>query len=223
MMNILPLQDQLYILDDGRVRAFLVVGETQALLIDTGFADSGAFDTVRSITPLPITVLLTHADRDHAGGLAAFGECYVNEADWPLVADGITLHPLKEGDVFACGAYRFEVIAIPGHTYGSVAFFDREKGLLLSGDSVQKDGPIFMFGDHRNLDLYIESQRKLLRMADQIQTILPSHHDCPIDAGYIDKNLQDALSLRAGKLTGTPHPTMPCQAYKGNWTTFYYG
>ena len=98
---------------------------------------------------------------DHAGGLKDFGKCCLHKADWHLVKGDIELEPLSEGDVFVCGGYHFETIEIPGHTYGSVAFIDREKKLLLPGDSVQKAGPIFMFGGHRNLDLYIESQKKM--------------------------------------------------------------
>ena len=114
------------------------------------------------------------------------------------------------------------MIEIPGHTYGSVAFVDWEKKLLLPGDSVQKDGPIYMFGEHRNLDLYLESQRKLLGIMDRIETVLPCHHDCPITPDYIGKNLQDAEALKNGLLPGEKHPFMPCRTYHGTWTDFYY-
>lgn len=214
--------DNFYVLDDGRVRQFLIVGTDEALLIDTGFEDSRVCEAVRKITDLPVKVILTHGDRDHAGGLKDFGKCHLNEADWHLVEGNIQLEPLKEGDVFECGGYRLETIEIPGHTYGSVAFADWDKRLLLPGDSVQKDGPIYMFGDHRNLDLYIESQQKLCTLADKMDTIIPCHHDYPIGPEYIEKNLEDAKALRAGKLTGVKHAFLPCCSYKGKWTVFYY-
>lgn len=65
--------DNFYILDDGRVRQFLVTGEEDALLVDTGFEDSHVYETVRKITDLPVKVILTHGDRDHAGGLENIG------------------------------------------------------------------------------------------------------------------------------------------------------
>lgn len=221
-MQVTTLENQLHILDDGRVRAFLIAGGENALLIDTGFADSQVYEAVKSITDVPVTVLLTHADPDHAGGLPPFGACCSMEADWPMIPQGVSLHALNEGDEFLCGDYQLEVISIPGHTKGSVAFFDREKGLLISGDSVQKDGPIFMFGPHRNLDRYIESQKKLLDLAPSIRTILPSHHPCPIGPEYIEGNLQDALDLKAGKLPSQPHPELPCRIYQGKTTIFLY-
>ena len=154
------LMENFYILDDGRVRQFLITGDDEALLIDTGFEDSHVYEAVRKITDLPVRVILTHGDVDHAGGLKDFWKCCLHKADWHLVKGDIELEPLSEGDVFVCGGYRFETIEIPGHTYGSVAFIDREKKLLLPGDSVQKAGPVFMFGSHRNLDLTSKARKR---------------------------------------------------------------
>ena len=222
MTNAKLFMENFYILDDGRVRQFLVTGEEEALLIDTGFADSQVHQAVRRLTSLPVRVVLTHGDADHAGGLKDFGEGFLHRADWHLVKDKVSLKPLEEGDVFQCGGYCLEVVEIPGHTYGSVAFLDRERKLLLPGDSVQKDGPIFMFGDHRSLDLYIESQKKLCALADQVETILPCHHPYPVEPEYIRRNLEDAVDLKNGRLKGTEHPALPCLSYRGKWTEFYY-
>ena len=84
-MEVIEKKDQLYILDDGRVREFLILGSEYAILIDTGFADSQVFETVKKITDLPVKVLLTHGDRDHAEGLEKFGECWAMEEDWSMI------------------------------------------------------------------------------------------------------------------------------------------
>lgn len=62
-------QENFYILDDGRVRQFLITGPEEALLIDTGFPDSGVYSAVKALTDKPVKVALTHGDRDHTGGL----------------------------------------------------------------------------------------------------------------------------------------------------------
>lgn len=100
--------ENFYILDDGRVRQFLIVGEKEAILIDTGFPDSHVYETVQGITNLPVRVIMTHADIDHAGGLKDFGSCRLHEADWNLVTDDVRLEPLRERDVFECGGYRLK-------------------------------------------------------------------------------------------------------------------
>ena len=222
MGDIINFSENFYILEDGRVRQFLICGEKEALLIDPGFPDSHVPKDVRKITDLPVKVILTHGDMDHTGGLKDFGECWLNQRDWHLIPEGIKLHDIREGDVFSCGGYRLEALEIPGHTFGSIAFADWEKKLLLPGDSVQKEGPIFMFGDHRSLDLYLESQEKLLGIMEQVESVLPCHHEYPIGPEYIEQNLLDARALKKGELAGEKHPVLPCCSYKGKWTEFYY-
>ena len=109
MTEIKLFMDHFYILEDGRVRQFLIVGEQQALLIDTGFEDSGVYQAVREVTDLPVQVLLTHGDRDHTGGLKDFGSCYLNQKDWHLLDSGIEVKDLREGDIFRCGDFFFVV------------------------------------------------------------------------------------------------------------------
>ena len=45
-----------------------------------------------------------------------------------------------------------------------------------------------------------------------------------IPAGSFSGNprrvLEDALALRDGKLSGEPHPTLPCRICMGKWTGF---
>ena len=155
MPEIREFMKQFYILDDW-VRQFLIVGEEEALLIDTGVEESHVAEAVRQITSLPVRVVLTHGDHDHAGGLGAFGSCLVHPEDADMLPPEIRWQPLREGDTLECGGYRFEVLHIPGHTPGSIALLDREHGLLLPGDSIQKEGTIYMFGPRRNLERYLE-------------------------------------------------------------------
>lgn len=60
---------------------FLVVGRERALLIDTGIGlgDLAAF--VRTITPLPLDVLLTHNHRDHVGNAPRFARVHMSAID----------------------------------------------------------------------------------------------------------------------------------------------
>lgn len=221
MVQTRKLREDLYCFEDGHVRQFLFVGADKALLLDTGYGAQPLLPAIRALTSAPVQVVLTHADPDHAGGLGEFEEAWLHEADWPLVHSHTRLHPLREGDVFVCGDYRLEVIEIPGHTGGSVALADRAKRLLFAGDSVQKDGPIYLFGSHRCVSRYIESQRKLAAMAGDFDWVFPCHHDCPIGPQYIDGDLQDALAMQAGQLPATPETGMPCFTYRGRWTAFY--
>lgn len=67
---------------------------------------------------------------------------------------------LEDGDVLAAGARRLQVIHTPGHSPGGIALFERETGILFSGDIVY-DGPLVEDLYHSNLDDYIGSMRRL--------------------------------------------------------------
>lgn len=220
-MNIKQYRDNFYILDNGGVWQFLIIGKEQSLLIDTGFSNSGVADAVKQLTETNPTVILTHGDSDHAEGLTNFKECYIHQKDMTLVQADVVMHPVKENDIFEVGSYSFKVIEIPGHTYGSIALWDKKNRILLPGDSVQIPGPIYMFGSHRNLDLYLKSLKKLCALPG-VETVIPCHNEYPLPADSIKQCLEDALSLKRGELKGEKHPSLPCCIYKGKWTSFYF-
>lgn len=220
-MQVKRYNDNIFILDDGKVREFLIIDKDKALLIDTGFKNNDFILTVRSITDLPIELVITHADRDHIGNIGEFEKIYMHQNDFNLIEENI--HPvyIKENDTINISNYHFQIIEIPGHTYGSIALLDLNSGLLLSGDSVQV-GPIYMFGKHRNLEMYISSLQKLMTYKKDIKVILPSHHDYPLTADYIDYCLNDAMSLKNGQLKGKEVLNMDCLCYQGKYVQFLY-
>lgn len=219
-MEIKHCQD-IYIFDDGKVREFLIIGQRKAVLIDTGFKDTHVIDLVKSMTSLPVQLIITHGDRDHIGDLEDFEECFIHQKDETLITCDIQKHYLKDGDMININDYHFKVIEIPGHTYGSIALFDESRGLLIGGDSVQV-GPIYMFGEHRNLDLYITSMEKLMKIQDKVKVILPSHHFYPITCEYIEYCLNDAIKLKNGQLQGSTVNEMPCNCFKGEHVQFLF-
>lgn len=210
----------------GMVRFFLVTGETGAALIDTGASDIPLAEFVREFTDLPVKLLLTHSDGDHTACANRFPEFFAHKNELEkLRANGVTsaVNYIADGEVFDLGGTTLEVIEIPGHTRGAVAYLLREQQILFAGDSVQT-GPVFMFGEHRSLDDFIASTRKLLAYKSRIREIFPCHHRLPLGPEYIDYTLEDAESLRAGKLSPTEpgHPGLPCKQYNGRHVSFYF-
>ena len=194
------------ILDEG-VRFFLLTGSEKALLIDSGMVIYNARDIAAGLTDRPVSLLNTHADRDHIGSNEEFESFYMHPAEEPVYRrsgkPGRVL-PVLDGDVIDLGGRELEIIHLPGHTPGSIAVLDRNSRVLISGDPIQQNGHVFMFGDHRNLEDYAASLGHLEAFADRFDEIWPSHGDCPISPDLIGRLRDGARDILAGKIAGKP-------------------
>lgn len=63
---------------------YLLVGQRQALLIDTGCGACDVKQVILGLTDKPFEVALTHGHFDHCGGMGCFEAVYLNEKDYEL-------------------------------------------------------------------------------------------------------------------------------------------
>jgi glyoxylase-like metal-dependent hydrolase (beta-lactamase superfamily II) len=82
------------------VRSYLVVGETHAVLIDTGTGFLDIRPQIERLTDLPVKVILTHTHWDHIGNAHRFSEvaCFDNSKERERLETGISTEDLK-GDL----------------------------------------------------------------------------------------------------------------------------
>lgn len=194
------------ILDEG-VRFFLLTGSEKALLIDSGMVIYNARDIAAGLTDRPVSLLNTHADRDHIGSNGQFESFYMHPDEEPIYRrSGMpgTVIPIREGEILDLGNRRLEIIHLPGHTPGSIAVLDIAGRVLISGDPIQQNGHIFMFGDHRNMQDYIRSLDHLETYADRFDEIWPSHGDLPLTPDILPKLKAGAESVLRGEIPGKP-------------------
>ena len=141
-------------------------------------------------------ILLTHGHIDHAGGAAELREKLGVPIEGPHTEDLFLLEGLaqtgaqygmtdarpvtpdrwlKEGDGVTIGGLAFAVYEAPGHTPGSVVFFNADNRFALVGDVLFK-GSIgrtdFPRGDHATLIRSIKE--KLYPLGDDV-VCLPGH------------------------------------------------
>ncbi len=203
--KVVQLGEDLFAIEEGWVRFYLLVGIEAALLIDTGRGTGDLLSVIKSITPLPIIVANTHADPDHTGGNHFFGRAYLHPAEFDhyrkLNGYKDTLVPMWEGDFIDIGGGQLEVILVPGHTPGSVAFLDQRNGLLFAGDTLQT-GEIHMFGEGRNLEAYVYSLKKLLNMRNDFKTIYCAHGDTVFSVSNLTIIERDARMVLEGDIDG---------------------
>lgn len=119
---------------------YLVEGNDRAVLIDAGTRVPGLDKIVAGITSKPVTMILTHGHGDHVGGIGPFPEVWVCQADERLMRNSQRNYSgqvkyFTDGQIIDLGGRELEVMFTPGHTDGSVTFFDKANHYGFSGDA----------------------------------------------------------------------------------------
>jgi len=138
-------------------------------------------------------ILLTHGHIDHAGGAAELREKLGVKIEGPQTDDIILLEALEkqgelygidgvrnvvpdrwlaDGDRVTVAGHTFEIFHCPGHSPGSVVYFNRAQRFALVGDVLFR-GSIgrtdFPYGDHQALISSIKT--KLFPLGDDVAFI----------------------------------------------------
>lgn len=134
--------------------AYLLVDPAtqRGVLVDPGAEGNQLVEMVHASEASLEAIWLTHAHIDHIGAIADIKRVwdvpvYLHPADRPLYDRGAVQaavyglrieqppppeRELTEGDVLTLGSLRFEVLHVPGHAPGHVAFVT--DGMMLGGD-----------------------------------------------------------------------------------------
>lgn len=220
------IREGFYSIEQGFVRSFLIEGDKEALLIDTGIGGGNLKKYIEEITKLPLTVIFTHADGDHVGDAGEFERRFMHPCEFDYYKNkyenAVPMEPIWEGDVIDLGNYRFEVILIPGHTPGSIALLEKEKRFLIGGDSIQI-GSIFMFGNGRNFDAYRASMKKLQGRLKKFDTVYASHNVLSMEANTVNLLYVAAGKVMENKVYGKPEERFDgkVKCYEADGVSFY--
>ncbi len=111
-------------------------GET--MVVDT--PEAGPIEAALEEEGWKLTAIVnTHHHADHVAGNLALKEAHGAAVLGPA-HDGERIpgldRPLKDGDGFSLGAHRFDVIAVPGHTLGSLAYYICDEKIVFAGDTL---------------------------------------------------------------------------------------
>lgn len=183
MATLRQLKPHIYTIEDSMVRSFLIIGSEKSLLLDTGVDKSPFLEIIPQVTDKPVILVNTHGDGDHISQNNLFTEGYASPPEILTLnqkpqSQQVLYRPIYEGDIFDLGGIVLEVVEIPGHTPGSIGLIDRVTGDFFSGDMIAQV-PIYMFGDGRDLSIFLDSQHKMSAMSE-IKTVYPCHGPCPI-------------------------------------------
>ena len=185
-----PFQENTYILYDEEKTAFIIDpgnSNTSENLIVKNFISEKELNLKR--------LLLTHGHIDHILGNSFIYDTYgllpeVHKEDLFFIKKmpetammyGVDFEEspmpekfLAEGEEFKLGRYSFNCIYTPGHSPGSLSFYNAENKILIAGDVLfngsigRSDLPL---GDHQTLIRSIKE--KLLVLGDDVK-VYPGH------------------------------------------------
>lgn len=138
---------------------YILFDETgECVIIDPGCYDNRErtelADFIKNKKLTPVKLLNTHCHLDHVFGNAFVAETYklkleANRNETPVLDGflriaamyGLNAEPspeiavfLQEGDVIKFGNSSLEILFTPGHSPGSITFFNKEQQFMISGD-----------------------------------------------------------------------------------------
>jgi len=119
--------------------AYLVIEHGRAAVVDPSEADPVLRAVHKANVPLS-EIWLTHHHWDHVGGIEPLmEECAIQHVRGSLYDSehqriAKQTEALRDGDSFEFGGVRVDILEIPGHTLGAIAFI--AAGNLFSGDTL---------------------------------------------------------------------------------------
>lgn len=182
---------------------YLLFGKTRVLMLDTGAGRTDVAEVVRGVIDgwlkrngreaMPLVVAHTHAHGDHIAGDAqlrqlpattvvglppAAVQAFFGFKDWP-----------EEIVAFDLGERTIDVIAIPGHEPSSIALYDRQTGILFTGDTLYpgrlyvRDGAAFTRSIQRLVD-FTRGKIVTYVLGNHIEQTRTPYLDYPVGTKY---------------------------------------
>ncbi len=212
--------------------SYLLIGQKQALLFDTGPGIYRIRDVVQTLTTLPVLVIPSHLHFDHVGRIQEFSD--IGLIDIPAlraeVHDGVFVETenqfmlnssvskfhvtkwIKDGTVIDLGGRPVTVLSTPGHTPDSVSIVDPGRKRVFSGDLVDKD--VWALTQGADLAQIAASVRRLLQVLPKDGSDYEAHREPPWhyrdleeEAAGVESVVRGDIPVKRGCLGGQPMRT----------------
>lgn len=213
-------------IDSQNESAYLIEGRQRAALIDCCSGAGKIDEYVKTITGLPVVLLLTHGHVDHIGGAMNFPERYLNRQDWELAAEHGSYErrkeyllsrpwddveeadimpgqagdflPLHDGDEFDLGGVHLAAISLPGHTRGSMVILHREERSVILGDACNPLTFLF-FKEAPSIEEYRENLTSFRECwSKHYDTVYFSHFE-QADKNLVEENIRVCTEIMEGR------------------------
>ena len=193
------------ILSDGDF-SYMIEGEDEALLIDSGYGAGNIRTFAQDLTDKPLSrICNTHDHFDHTANNSYFDLAYMSRETRELATrpfpsfSGIDFprdYPVQEvtdGDVIPLLGRDLRVFFIPDHAVGSLAFLDEKARILFSGDEFMAHGKAL----HGGVAHWAQMLEKLMPYRDRFDHLCAGAWPM-MDASIVDNQLACARHILAG-------------------------
>lgn len=184
--------NSLKIVDSYGDAMYLLLGSHHALLIDAGMEKEDLSVFVSSLTSLPVIIALSHGHIDHIGRSGDFDFVFMDESDRDTYLshmhmnkghfqnDGLNFKSLDKiqpiPNFFDLGDRIISVVALHGHTPGSVIFVDQQQKMIFTGDAIGSGCGCWMQLDE---SLSIKMYRQ------NLQSVINKFNDLKVDNEWL--------------------------------------
>jgi len=196
---------------------FLMFGKEKALLLDTGAGKTSVATVVSNVIAqwlarnkrdsIELVVAHTHSHNDHVGGdqqLKALPHTTLVAPNLEAVQTFFQIKNWPEEVVqFDLGSRVLDIIPIPGHQPASIAVYDRQTGVLFTGDTLYP-GRLYV----KDQEQFIRSIQRLVDFTrDKVVSHILGNHIEQTRTPYLDYKIgtvyqpdEHALELGRGEL-----------------------
>lgn len=208
--------------------SYLIIGDSSALLFDTGSGKKDISPVVNLLTTLPLMVLPSHAHSDHLGSILRFDQIvladlsvnrkntrgntfkpslvmYCDYSRRPRIPVYKWLHPDEMIDL---GNRFLKIIPVPGHSFDSIALLDEQNKMLFTGDFIYEGNLIATLGG--SVTHYLSSTRTLIAQTKGDEILFPAHYTPRMERQTLLHLEQALIKILQGKVQGR-HYTFSCK------------
>ncbi len=201
------------------VYSYLIVGEREALLIDSGSPLRDISPVVAQLTDKPVSVIATHLHFDHVGNHTKFEKVLMPDLAYlrARTRDGRFVPESREhlgqvegysvpgwdvagwwtvGTELDLGGRSLTLLATPGHTPDSISIWDKTRSRVFMGDYAG-DGEIYAFLPNSSLGTYLKTTERLIAELPS-ETLLFAAHGGAETRAAPSVGMQNLMDLRDG-------------------------